>query len=142
MNKQKQLGRYLNSGTRYYVTHPHEFFIDLYRELRDFVKRGIYGYADSDLWSLDWYISSWLPSALRDMEKEIYSCPVELFDEKKKDNEAHKWREILLEISNGFEAYYELHNDSEWTPAKQEIVDEKLKKSFKLMSEWFGAFWN
>lgn len=42
---------------------------DLFRELRAFYQRGMYGYADCDLWSLDDYLAEWIPSALADLKE-------------------------------------------------------------------------
>lgn len=41
---------------RYYITHPHKWFKDLYWNLRNFWHRGRYGYAYVDVWNFcDWY---------------------------------------------------------------------------------------
>ncbi len=42
---------------------------DIYREAKAFYERGMYGYAESDLWNLDGYLASWMPSALRELSK-------------------------------------------------------------------------
>lgn len=38
----------------------------LWHELKDMWHRANYGYGKRDLWALDYYLASWLPSALRD----------------------------------------------------------------------------
>ena len=48
---------------------------DLGRDIRDFLQRGMWGYAESDLYSLDLYLSDWLPSALRAIRPALLKQP-------------------------------------------------------------------
>lgn len=73
------------------------------KEIKWFIQRGKRGYADCDVWSIDWYLDSWLPEAVREL-KGGFGCPGDLYDGTKKDNECWKWQEILEDIAKGFEA--------------------------------------
>jgi hypothetical protein len=54
-----------------------------YREVRYFIQRGRRGWSDRDVWSLDHYLSGWLPDALRQLKATKHGVPaavVELED--------------------------------------------------------------
>lgn len=93
---------------------PHKVPVWIYREVRDFCLRGMYGYAPSDLWSLHDYLSAWMPSALRQLKTD---------GEKWID-----WEEIDLEkMAKGFE----MAVDDDY------LFDEgiKIKDNFQELAE-------
>lgn len=51
-----------------------------YREIVWFVQRGRRGWADRDIWSLDHYLSSWMPDALRKLKKDKQGVPSSVFE--------------------------------------------------------------
>lgn len=139
----KQIGTYLNSSTVRYLTHPRQFLHDFLLEMKSFIQRGMYGVADCDIWGLNSYLSDWFPYALRKMGDDSLGCPQQLFDAEDHNNECHKWKEVLEEIAQGFDAYKALDEMSlKWTIEKQEEVNKKLKRSFDLLSEYFPNLWD
>src|SRR5664279_5964303 len=52
----------------HYLTHPWLYWHNLREEVRAFWQRGRYGYARRDWWSLDCYLCTWLPRAIRDYQ--------------------------------------------------------------------------
>ena len=154
----------------YYLTHPWTWAHDVYRETGDFVHRGLYGYARSDIWDLDDYLASWLPDALRHMAENNHGCANELFDNSTNGDECYKWRVILLEMAEGFEA----HRQQEWVdlpeytaafayrepggsgvadPAlieawrvaaaeRQAETERKVNRSLELFAQWFVHLWD
>lgn len=131
----------------FYLTHPHEWFFDLYREIRRCIHRGIYGYADVDVWNLTNYLIVWLPDALRQLAEEENGCPQDLFDKGCAGDECHKWRDLLIEMAEGFEFYRE-YDRTHWEAPieqEQELFEEahkRVAKSLLLMAQWYPNLWD
>jgi len=89
------------------------------REIKWFFQRGIRGYSDSDLWSLDDYLSKWLPKALKQFNERRLGHPYALNDK--------KWDKILKDIIKGFEAHHRYTNF--------EYGDVSVNKLDKLMEK-------
>ena len=96
---------------------------NLYREIKSFYHRGMYGYAENDLWNLDDYLADWLSSALKEL----------------KDKSVH-WDKINLNlIIRGFEAYKEL--DHEEDIEKSKSLQKEVKEGLQHFADNFGGFW-
>ena len=100
-----------------------------------FWQRGTRGYADCDVWSLDMYLSQWLPLALDSMKGGSYPG--------QRGMTSKRWDEILDKMAEGFKAYYRTSNmeydsstDEESQLRKQEEV------GLRLFSRHFGSLWN
>lgn len=76
----------------------------MFRRIKYFIQRGRRGWADDDVYCFFYYLSDMLPAVIREVKKNVYSCPIEFYDEENKNDECHKWKEILEEIAQGFEA--------------------------------------
>ncbi len=112
-------------------------------EIKWLWQRGKRGWADEDIWSLDWYLSSWLPAAFRKLAKDAHGCPGDLFDKKNKKNQCHKWHKILEEMALGFEAYCKFEEYMGNDYAKEYKKMKKLRdRSFDLMKEYWGNLWD
>lgn len=85
------------------------------RELKWFIQRGRRGWANCDVWSLDTYLSGWLPSALRHLKETKHGVPIGCVDSGDRDgcgnsSEAGmkraeaRWNAILDTMIAGFEA--------------------------------------
>lgn len=123
MKNKRQIGSYIGGYHRGYIWDWWKFPYDLYRELKAFYKRGMYGWADCDTWSLDVYLASWLPDAL-----ESY----------KDDHVLHRFNVDLM--IDGFKAAQE-QEDYE----TQEEWEELEKRRLKGMTEFvkhYNALWN
>ena len=111
-------------------------------DIEAFWQRGTRGYADRDCWGINWYISSWLPAALRTMIN------------KKKGggngypgwgaaNTLQKWHQIVEAIAAGFEADYKLHDGMiDRTSKRGKILVEKRNKGMKLFIKWYDHLWD
>lgn len=136
---------YRSSCFRWYITHPWEYIYDLYRDIRMIIERGIYGYARSDVWSLDYYLCTFLPSAFRELANNSVGCPPDLYDNNCEDDNCHEWVAILNEIADGLEGFYLSEVDFAFDEAnfkKEQEVYKKAKKSFSLISKYLGNFWD
>src|SRR3990167_183363 len=105
---------------------------DIPREIKWFWQRGKRGYADSDLWSLDFYLESWLPEALNQLAKETIGSPGEPMTFK-------EWQRILRKMAKGFKMVRDAENDFNWKNTKAKIkrnkkAYEQEQESLKLMT--------
>lgn len=86
-----------------------------YRDIKGFLQRGKRGYADCDVWSLDSYLNSWLPAALRRLKATKQGVPSRVFEpedcgedgspsEEGMKRAETRWNDILDQMIVGFEA--------------------------------------
>lgn len=134
----------------------------IYREVKWFLQRGKRGWADCDTWSLDWYLSGWLPDALRHLAKHTHGYPSEFYVEGGNSDEGFaKWQAILEKMAAGFEAYkraqeglyeaelgpYPLYgkvSDSRFYKARRlRVRDERLfDEGIELFVRYFENLWD
>lgn len=125
----------------------------LLRRAKWFIQRGSRGYSDRDVWSIDWYISSWLPNALRQLRDNNNGIPSVMLDDMTKEpDEAAmekadtKWKEVLTRMIVGFEEY---HKDKEcigeyatYNKERDQNVYDMLHESLALFNEYFENLWD
>lgn len=130
----------------------------MFDRIRDFIQRGRRGWADSDVWSVDEYLCRILPPMLRKIKEGNVGCPCSLYDRKAKNNECHKWEEILEEMAQGFEAHDSMTQGfgcNEWKKHKSgsgmimtydkkkaKLLEEKYNRGMELFVKYFGALWD
>lgn len=129
----------------------------MFEELKYFIQRGRRGYSDRDLWNFDEYLYKIIPPALRHLAKRSFGCPSELWDEKDKNNECHKWSEILEEIAQGFEAAKEIDTSFgcqykkelkdgaytyEYDKKRAKLLTEKFERGMDLFKKYFLNLWD
>jgi hypothetical protein len=115
---------------RYLITHPYELIFQYGRNIKWFLQRGWRGYADCDVWSIDDYLSTWMPKALRKLNKYGHPCGLT----------QKKWDDIVEQIARGFEAH---RKNSEY-PDKDtyDKLYEKEKTGLTLFVKYFGDLWD
>ena len=126
------------------------FYYPIYRFVRkikripdnivDFYQRGKRGYADSDAWSIHYYLNSFMPKLLRTMidpkKGGGNSYPMQL-------KNAKEWNAIVEKIAKGFEAS-KLINE-EWfdiTKGKGLELEKQRIEGFKLFIKWYDSLWD
>lgn len=116
----------------YKLYHPWETVIHLWDEVVSFVHRGLYGYAVKDTWSLDMYLATWMPSAIRRIANG-HGYPYGLTEK--------RWKIILEKIARGFEATY-LMDEDYMAPRKQvkKWVKER-DKGLELFAKYYSNLW-
>ena len=114
---------------------------NLLNKIKYFIQRGVRGFSDEDVWSLDSYLMEWLPKALRQLSKYHVGYPSDLTGE--------KWVMILHKMADGFEA--ESKNDNAYFGGKinldkciknEKIANKKLQVSLKLFVKYFRDLWD
>ena len=113
------------------------------KEIKWFIQRGKRGYADCDVWSIDWYLDSWLPEAIRDLKGGM-GFPSDLYDNKKEDDECWKWQVIFEDIAKGFEASRKIKNHDFDLNSKTEYkeLERVMKKGLNLFVKYYGNLWD
>ena len=103
----------------------------MFHKIKWFIQRGTRGYADCDVWDLDAYLCSWLPQAIRQLRDTGWSYPI------KETNE--KWKLILSEMADGFEAHYKL---TQLCDENYQELETKFKKGLRLFVKYFSCLWD
>ena len=133
----------------YYLLHPHVFIRDVYDSIKWFIQRGSRGYADCDVWSLDWYLTSFMPQALRDLKKQLHGTPVidtgRILDSNDyNDIEAltiEEWSATLERLAQTFEAARKVQ-DLDYPYNEIEAAQERVKKGLDMFNEYFFSLWD
>lgn len=120
------------------------------------------GFSSRDLWSLDYYLSHWLPEALRRLKTSghpgaicvKYKCAYCGCAETPEGNwlpSDHTapcpckktWIDILETIAESFEINLKMHNtDYEFGSPEFKVAQKKIWKGRKLLIKWFDALWD
>jgi len=121
------------------------------------IKRANKGWSEYDAFSLDWYLSSWLPDALRYLKTRKCGIPCEMFNEtdgignptKEVMEEAEgRWDAILDKMIGGFEAKNRISNIlyeeelGSYDNSKTRFlkVEELIKRDKKIYDEGIALF--
>lgn len=104
------------------------------RNVKYFIQRGKRGYSDFDGWCLDYYLSEWLPQALRGL-KDGVSYPGH-----GEANTQKKWNGILEKMAKGFDAALKIRE----FPDKRDLkkLQKQQKEGLELFAKWFDALWD
>lgn len=105
---------------------------DRIREIKWFIQRGRRGWADEDLWSLNYYLSDWMPNALEQLKKTKNSYPGNLT--------VKKWNKILDQMIEGFEASIKKDDTVDIKEYKQ--LDKIQKKGLQLFVDYYDDLWD
>lgn len=141
------------------------------RYVKWFVQRGSRGWADSDVWSVDWYLLKILPPMLRRLKNTKNGIPAGIIEDHDTNGQAEaRWDKVMDELIEGFElkklwdddypkavGFKKENPTSQWNQysydfddpvwmaafkAKEKEVQEKFNRSMDLLKTWFGAFWD
>lgn len=131
---------FTTSNPQWYLTHPWEYFRDVWCDIIAFFQRGGRGYADCDTWSFDTYLQEVLVGGLRLLAKKTHSYPG--IEEAKTYED---WVKLLKEMADGFQAvidYEETGWEKDNDGKKRKEAYRKQEKSLALVSKWFDALWD
>lgn len=129
----------------------------MFREIKYAYQRLKRGYSDRDLWDFDSYLCEMVPMAVRNLAKNSMGCPGDLWDKDAKNNECHKWSEILEEIAQGFEAADQIKSMRrycKWLKTPEGLYEHELEKEkdkqltikyergMELFAKYFMNLWD
>ena len=129
--------------------------MNILKEIKYFIQRGKKGFSERDLWSFDDYLCEIIPPALRQLAKRSCGCPGNLWDDKKTNDHCHRWKEILEEIAQGFEAIQQImdldffkfikkdgHYSHEIDKEKERLLTKKYERGMELFVKYFMNLWD
>lgn len=97
-------------------------------------QRAFRGYADCDLWSIDFYISEILSNMIKDFRENTHGYPNELTPE--------DWDKILEKIENGFNASKKIQNMEYEGTEEYEALHKIFDEGMDLFKEWYFGLWD
>lgn len=131
------------------------FNMNIFKEIKWGYQRVKYGYSDRDLWSFDDYLCDIIPPAIRNLKEQVSACPGDLYDKTIKNDECWKWKEILEEIAQGFEAAKDLTHLKYFKNVKKgkyyirgidkkrrKMLSKKHDRGMELFHKYFFALWD
>lgn len=134
------------------------FLREWYYNVKNFIHRGRHGWAPTDVWDIDDYLSSIIPPMVRIIAKKGTGCPQEFYDEKLVNNECAPWHSVLEEIAQGFEAAREIKNlghffkfkkdkegknyTKEYQREKGEQLTKKMDRGLMLFTKYYLNLWD
>lgn len=83
-----------------------EFFNSDIYEIKYWYQRAKRGYADRDVWAIDYYLNSFMPKMIRQLKETTHGYPGGLSPK--------KWDNILEKIALGFEAADRITDTKNW----------------------------
>ncbi|MEK6883753.1 MAG: hypothetical protein AABY22_29260 [Nanoarchaeota archaeon] len=132
-----------------------DWFRNIPDEIKWFIQRGKRGYADSDVWSIDGYLCSWLPSALEKLKNTNHGCPVSDKCKCTRDgNENMKclFDDYLDKMILGFKSVNDLlnlvyitkknKNKPKILKAEEDKLQNKFDEGMKLFVKYFQSLWD
>jgi len=127
----------------------------MFKEIKWFIQRGRRGWSDRDNWGACSHLSNVIIGMVENLQKNHCGCPADLYDGTAKNNECHKWDEILEEIKQGFKAHQEIENTGrsvQWNKKdgiykteltnKHEQLAKKFDRGMELFAKYFMNLWD
>lgn len=108
------------------------------------------GYDNSAIWSHHSYHSKQTAEILRNLAENKVGCPANLFDAKNKKDACHKWKALLVQMAEGFEAataidnmdYMDMKDTRKQYMKKHDALMKKFDKGMKLYCENYMSLWD
>ncbi len=119
---------------RYLLTHPWEIATESYRRTKWFMQRGYRGYADCDVWGLDYYLAEWVPKALESLRKNKHGHPIGMTP-KSWDTRLKRMRAGFIEARKIQDFRYKDIKDAQ-------AAVKRMKMDLRLFSDHFLSLWD
>jgi len=113
---------------------PHIFY-----EIKWAWQRVFRGYDDRWRWSLCDSLAKVVAENIEWLKEHHSSCPADLYDTSKPDEECHQWTEILETIKQGFDAFMEMQ---ECSGEEYQALKKKYDKGMELFAKYFADLWD
>jgi len=131
----------------YYLIHPWRYGIDLFDNAKWFIQRGHRGYADCDVWSIDWHLTEYMPKALRDLRDQVHGTP--LIDtgrpcdfENPDTLTMDEWKATIERLAQTFEEARKLQEMEYDTLVDIKAAQERVRKGLDMFNEYFFNLWD
>jgi len=100
---------------------------DIRRNIRDFIQRGRRGWANSDIWSFDYYLSKVIAKGLYHLKEHRHSHPGDLTE--------GQWVDILNKMINTFKIMRRISEGSIIYIPSKEFSERKYKQWCKVIKD-------
>lgn len=112
-----------------------------------FVQRGVRGYSDRDLWSLDYYLSSVLSKSLIQLADTTHGHPCRATEERSDgaglNCEGCKCAELWdTELRENADKFRLMHEDDWDSTDSLNQLEQSNKEAWLWLSIWAGALWD
>jgi hypothetical protein len=116
------------------ITHPWVLVREWYFYIKWFWQRGQRGWADCDAWSLDTYLSGWLPQALDRLLANKYGYPVGMT--------RSGWETRLKRMKRGFITAQAIGDMQYDTVRDTNRAHRQMKRDLAVFAEHFLSLWD
>lgn len=148
-NRNKPLYRKLLDPIYYPILRTYNKIIMFPKKVKWFIQRGTRGWADCDVWSIDWFLTDIIPEMIDQLKETTQGPPISCYNKndfddignpiKGSDKKAQKkWFKILDEISEGFRLTRKSQNYEKLTKKEE----QKINRAFKLFKDYYYSFWD
>ncbi len=115
-------------------THPWKIVGESYYRVKWFIQRGYRGYADCDVWSLDYYLSGWMPEALARLQANKIGHPIGM-TQKGWDTRLEKMKQGFIEARKVSDMVY-------MTPQDCTRAQRRMEAGLKVFAKHFLSLWD
>lgn len=119
---------------RYYLTRPWAIIEETYRNMKWVAQRGLRGYADCDVWSLDSYLCGWLPGALEQLIGKKHGHPIGMTRK--------GWDSRLKRMKQGFIEAQKLMDLTYHRPKEAQAAERRMQRDLSLFIKHFLSLWD
>lgn len=116
------------------LSHPWKIVEESYYHTKWFIQRGWRGYADCDVWSLDSYLSRWMPTALAQLQRNKLGHPVGMTRK--------GWDSRLERMKQGFLEARNIHDMNFKTAQESMMIQRKVKRGLNVFVEHYFSLWD
>jgi hypothetical protein len=117
-----------------YLYQPHKYVIALYDEVKWFIQRGYRGYSDRDVWSIDWYLCSWMPQALEQLKRTTHGHPIGVSKK--------SWGNKLDLMINAFKIARKIQDYDYKMPKEYKLALRQFRRDFNVFKIHFFSLWD
>lgn len=132
----------------YYLTHPWKYVEDLYYQAKWFYQRGARGYADNSVWSIDWYLTSFMGKALRELAEQVHGTPIidtgrVIEDPNDCDTfTMEEWKATILYIAETFDVGRKIEDYDYKTTEEFQVAMKRFNHGMRMFNEYFFSLWD
>jgi hypothetical protein len=118
----------------HYLYQPHKYVQELYLAAKWFMQRGYRGYSDRDVWSIDFYLNSWMPKALEQLKRTTRGHPIGMSEK--------AWDLKLDRMIRAFETAKAIEGYEYLTPEKYRVALRQFRKDFDVFKNHYFSLWD
>lgn len=119
---------------RHLLAHPWVLAKESYYHTKWFMQRGWRGYADCDVWSLDYYLAGWMPGALAKLRTNKLGHPMGMTSK--------GWQTRLKHMESAFLEAKKISDMDYTTPKEMRAAERRMQRGLSVFTEHFLSLWD